>query len=91
VTEPFDGPTWRGDDLCHFPEWGGGAVDDLTHYMQATSRLSQDNANLREAGNELAKAAHRVSTDFDGVHRLRLALAGWYTALANEGGRKEHG
>jgi hypothetical protein len=39
---------------------------------------------LRAAGNDLAEAAARISRDYDGVHRLRLAIAGWYTALANE-------
>lgn len=49
--------------------------------------IAQELARVLEAGNALAAAAHYVSAHFDGVHRLRLALAGWYTALANEGGR----
>jgi hypothetical protein len=49
--------------------------------------LLEELRRLTDAGNELAEAAHRVSSTSDGVHRLRLALAGWYTALANEWGR----
>ena len=50
-------------------------------------RLLDEMRAIRRAGNDLAAAAHRVQQDYDGVHRLRLALAGWYTALANEWGR----
>lgn len=58
----------------------------------AVTFLTEELNDLRRAGNELAEAAHRVSAEFDGVHRLRLALAGWYKALANEGGRERiHG
>lgn len=51
--------------------------------------IAQELTRVITAGNALAEAAHRVSATYDGVHRLRLALAGWYTALANEGGRAE--
>ena len=40
------------------------------------------------AGDTLAEAAHRVQADHDGIHRLRLALAKWYTVRADEFGRK---
>ena len=36
------------------------------------------------AGNKLAEAAHKVQSDYDGIHRLRLALAEWYRTRANE-------
>ena len=39
-----------------------------------------------EAGEDLAEAAVRVCRHYDDVHRLRLALAGWYKARANESG-----
>ena len=51
--------------------------------------LVREITRIREAGNLLAEAAHRMSADRDGVHRLRLALAGWYEALADEWGRGE--
>jgi len=46
--------------------------------------LIRELARLRRAGNDLAGAAHRVQDELDGIHRLRLALAAWYTARANE-------
>lgn len=36
------------------------------------------------AGNKLATEAHRVQADFDGIHRLRIAIANWYETRANE-------
>ena len=49
--------------------------------------LAQDNARLREAGGERAAAALYVAKEYDGVHRLMLAVAGWAQAVAGEGGR----
>ncbi len=46
--------------------------------------LVRELKRVKDAGNALAEAAHRVSATYDGVHRLRLALAGWYQALADE-------
>lgn len=46
-------------------------------------------ANTISAGDKLAEAAHRVQATHDGVHRLRLALADWYTTRANEFGRNK--
>lgn len=40
-----------------------------------------------EAGNKLAEAAHRLQSEYDGVHRLRLALSEWYKVRANESNR----
>jgi hypothetical protein len=51
--------------------------------------LAEQLNRVTEAGNELAAAAHRISATFDGVHRLRLALARWYQTLADEFGRSE--
>jgi hypothetical protein len=42
---------------------------------------------MRNAGSELAAAALRVTEDYDGVHRLRLAVAKWAKVTADEGGR----
>lgn len=49
--------------------------------------LSADNARMRTAGGELAEAASRVVHTHDGCHRLSLAIAKWYQAIASEGGR----
>lgn len=64
---------------------GDSGPRDGTYAVDET--LITELNRLRAAGNELAEAAHRVSTDYDGIHRLRLALAGWYKALADEFGR----
>lgn len=42
---------------------------------------------IREAGDKLAQASHRVQSTYDGIHRLRLALANWYKVRADEFGR----
>ena len=52
-----------------------------------TEMLITDNRKLKLAGGELAEAAARVVRDYDGLHRLSLAVAGWHKALADEGGR----
>lgn len=49
--------------------------------------LQRDHARMRKAGGELAEAALRVIHDYDGLHRLSLAVAAWSTAIANEGDR----
>jgi hypothetical protein len=59
----------------HGPRDGQVAVDQ---------RFVDEINRLKVAGNALAEAAHRVQNDYDGVHRLRVALVGWYQALADE-------
>lgn len=49
--------------------------------------LAEQNRDLRIAGCKLAEAALRVAREYDGVHRLMLAVSEWATAVANEGGR----
>jgi len=61
-------------------------IADLTLQV---SMLATDNNALSDAGGTLAEAAARVMNTYDGVHRLSLALSGWFTAVANEGGRKD--
>jgi tellurite resistance protein len=51
--------------------------------------LEKDNKRMREAGNNLAIAAMRVIRDYDGIHRLSLAVAEWNKAIADEGGRAD--
>lgn len=54
--------------------------------------LVADNTALLQAGGKLAEAAAFVIREKDGLHRLALALAEWYTTIASEGGRGErHG
>lgn len=49
--------------------------------------LAAENRELRIAGCKLAEAALRVAREYDGVHRLMLAVSDWAKAVANEGGR----
>ena len=49
--------------------------------------LAAENRELRIAGCKLAEAALRVAREYDGVHRLMLAVSEWAAAVANEGGR----
>jgi hypothetical protein len=49
--------------------------------------MSRDNAKMREAGCSLAEAAGRVVRDYDGLHRLSIAISAWYSAIAGEGDR----
>jgi hypothetical protein len=51
--------------------------------------LSENNRQLRKAGCKLAEAALHVAREYDGVHRLMLAVSEWATAVANEGGRSK--
>jgi hypothetical protein len=50
--------------------------------------LVADNARMRKAGCNLAEAAIRVIRDYDGIHRLSLAVSEWAKAVANEGNRE---
>lgn len=50
--------------------------------------IQRDNTKMREAGCELAIASMKVIKDYDGIHRLSLAVKDWCEVLANEGNRK---
>jgi len=49
--------------------------------------LAEENRQLRKAGCKLAEAALHVAREYDGIHRLMLAVSEWAAAVANEGGR----
>ncbi len=49
--------------------------------------LARENGKLRRAGCKLAEAALHVAREYDGVHRLMLAVSEWAKVLADEGGR----
>lgn len=50
--------------------------------------LCEELDKVIHAGDKLAEAAHYVQANYDGIHRLRLALAKWYQTRADEHGRK---
>ena len=47
----------------------------------------RDTADFIHAGNELAEAAVRVVSHYDGIHRLSKAISQWFLVVANQGGR----
>lgn len=49
--------------------------------------LARDNRALRAAGGKLAEAALYVVHNYDGLHRLSLAVSEWSQTVADEGGR----
>jgi len=49
--------------------------------------MARDQAKMRKAGGQLAEAAIRVIHDYDGLHRLSLAVAAWAECIASEGDR----
>lgn len=57
------------------------------HEREFADMLTRDNARMRSAGNKLAEAALHVANEYDGVHRLMLAVSEWAKAIADEGDR----
>ena len=53
--------------------------------MTLEEMVIADNKALKKAGDHLAIAAQLA--EYDGVHRLRLAIANWNKAIADEGSR----
>jgi hypothetical protein len=54
------------------------------------SMLSKDYLRLKKAGCKLAMAALRVNREYDGMHRLSLAVADFMQAIADEGDRYKY-
>ncbi len=59
--------------------------------LKMIEQLSKENAKLRKAGGFLAQRAMYTVTEYDGLHRLSLAVANWATVVANEGERCKKG
>lgn len=54
---------------------------------EMSQMLLTDNKKMREAGCELAEASMRVIREYDGIHRLSLAVSKWTKVIADEGYR----
>lgn len=54
---------------------------------ELNAMLTRDNKRMRAAGCRLAQAAMQVIEEYDGLHRLSLAVAEWSEAIAAEGDR----
>ena len=59
----------------------------LDTFVSPDEMLSNELSKVIKAGNKLAEAAHYVQSEYDGIHRLRLALSEWYKTRADENGR----
>lgn len=64
-----------------------GLIIEHTEAPDPVPQLSADYQALKDAGNAMAAASFRVATEYDGCHRLMLAVSDWARAVANEGGR----
>lgn len=64
-----------------------GLIIESTEAPDPVPQLSADYQSLKDAGNAMAAASFRVATEYDGCHRLMLAVSDWARAVANEGGR----
>lgn len=63
------------------------SVNSKIRRADPIKQLIDDNRKLRRAGCKLALAAIRVVNEYDGCHRLALAVSEWTATIANEGGR----
>ena len=58
-----------------------------TKIIHIDQMLCAELDKIVKAGDKLAEAAHFVQSNYDGIHRLRIALSDWYKTRANENGR----
>ena len=79
MSEPKDQATGT-PSACHCSTGSCGCPEMIR-------MLTEENKRLRKAGADLSVAALRVATEYDGVHRLMLAVSGWAKAMADEHGR----
>lgn len=57
--------------------------------LEMIKQLSKENTDLRKAGGYLAQRAMYTVTNYDGLHRLSLAVSNWAKTVANEGRRSK--
>ena len=62
-------------------------IDQLKEKNERLGKVLDDATSMRHYGNELAIAAQYVVKEYDGTHRLALAISEWNKVIANEGGR----
>lgn len=64
-----------------------GQIEPLIIRQTAEIAFEKELTKVINAGNKLAEAAHYLQENYDGIHRLRLALSNWYKVRADEFGR----
>lgn len=62
---------------------------DNTEELKLIRLLSDENKKLKKVGGKLALRALYTVTEYDGLHRLSLAIAEWNKTIANEFGRNK--
>jgi hypothetical protein len=65
-------------------------LDKIKDRVEIVDFLNIENNKLKIAGCELAEAGIKIIKDYDGVHRLALAISNWFKIIANEGGRDKN-
>jgi hypothetical protein len=71
------------------PDVGVMREPEIDHEVDLVRMLVADNRRMRAAGLKLSEAALHVIREYDGTHRLSLAVAEWAVAIADEGNRGE--
>lgn len=84
ASPPNNKPTERQPHLFYKAADIDALVDQQN---QLIAMLQRDLARYRPAGCKLASAAMCVVGEYDGLHRLSLAVADWAIAVASEGDR----
>ena len=98
VDSPEPGDEWEEYEMCSPIEHLTNATTQKTVWLRKRPRkgeaMSKETeflhthcSKLRESGSNLAEAAIRVIRDYDGTHRLALAVAYWMQTIADENGR----
>ena len=85
----FDDHIYREQMLLDFMGYLNKHLSVPVNNPDATAFLAEENRRLRISGCKLAEAALRVAREYDGVHRLLLAVSVWAKTVADEGGRGE--
>ena len=62
-------------------------LSSLTVEAEQVKMLSKENEALRKAGARLARRAMYVVAEYDGLHRLSLAVSEWAKVMGDEHGR----
>jgi hypothetical protein len=64
-----------------------GEAQQSSRAWEEVEMLAAENVRLRRAGAALCQAAIRVASEYDGLHRMMLAVSEFTKVMANEHGR----
>lgn len=80
--------TWE-EEVGYWKKRFAESEEESQRLQDHVKILGEDNKRIRDAGLNLASAALHVVKEYDGLHRLMLAVAKWARAVADEGGRSQ--